>query len=387
MLQISAEDRGWVESTWEKLTLKMSAQCDRLGGSIPYSAANGKYTAKMTDSMNENIFWWTNGFWPGMLWLMYDATKDEKYLKTARAVEEKLDAAFSGFEGLQHDVGFMWTLASVLDWRITGDERARIRALHAANILAGRFNPRGRFIRSWNRDCTGWVIIDSMMNLSILFWACDQMNDPRFKFIAEDHADTVMQYLVRGDSSCHHIAVLNPHNGALFETPVGQGYISGSSWTRGQAWALYGFAITYRHTGEIRYLEAARRIAQYFREEVSRFGFVPPADFRAPHDSVKIIDTSAGSIAACGLLTLADISTPSGSQADVENIYLQNAMNILKATEAAHCDWDTSTDGIVKNATAQFHGKLDERHVPLIYGDYFFLEAVNRLRGADIQIW
>jgi unsaturated chondroitin disaccharide hydrolase len=322
---------------------------------------------------------------------MYDFTKEEKYMNLARSIEKKLDLAFSGFEGLHHDVGFMWTLTSVLNFRLTGDKTARTRALHAANILTGRYNPRGKFIRAWNRDCTGWIIIDCMMNLSLLFWAGEQLQDPRFVFIASDHADTALKYLVREDGSCNHIAILDPLNGALLETPAGQGYAAGSSWTRGQAWALYGFAIIYCHTKEIRYLEAARRIAQYFREEVSRYGYIPPVDFRAPCKP-EIIDTSAGSIAACGLLALAEIQEKhrlnfAGSGEESENLFLQDAVKILKAIEVTHGDWDIATDGFIKMATAQYHDKPDERHIPLIYGDYFFMEAVNRLRGSNINIW
>jgi unsaturated chondroitin disaccharide hydrolase len=368
------EANDWACYIWQKIETKMSAQCDRLGACAPYAAINGRYTDKMTD----NIYWWTNGFWPGMLWIMYHAGGEDKYLKTARAIEEKLDAALAGFEGLHHDVGFMWTLASVLDWRLTGDKTARVRAMHAATILAGRYNPRGRFIRAWNRDCAGWIIIDCMMNLSLLYWAAAESEDPRFKFIAMDHADTALKYLVRKDGSCNHIAVLDPRNGKLLETQAGQGYAVDSSWTRGQAWALYGFAISYFHTGETRYSEAARRIARYFCVEVERYGYVPPVDFRAP-DEPRKIDASAGVIAACGLLALHEIGKSVG--------YADSAFKILKAIEAAHCDWDPGTDGIVKMAAAQYHGKTEECHVPLIYGDYFFMEAINRLRGSDLRIW
>jgi len=396
MLPISSNDQQWVKTIWEKITKKMSAQCDRIGGYIPFTAANGRYTEKIKNNTTD-ISWWTNGFWPGMLWIMYNVTKDEKYLKAARSVQDKLDTALSGFEGLHHDVGFMWNLASVLDWRLTGDKTARTRALHAATILAGRFNPRGKFIRAWNnppvmfaentpeefKDGAGWIIIDCMMNLPLLYWAGEQLKDPRFSFIALDHADAALKNLIRKDGSCNHIAVLNPQNGTLIETPGGQGYASGSSWTRGQGWALYGFALSYRYSGEARFLEAAERIARYFCSEVSRYGYVTPVDFRAP-DNPVLIDTSAGSIAACGLL---ELSRSAGVSKNEAERYITDALSILKATEAAHCDWDTSTDGIVKMATAQYHDKLEERHLPIIYGDYFFAEAVNTLCGSDIKIW
>ena len=367
MINIPVEEAAWAQKIKQKVQEKMSSLCDRLGYSIPYATVNGEYKERMPS----NISWWTNGFWPGLLWLMYNDTKDDKYQKTARALEEKLDCALSGFEGLHHDVGFMWTLASVLDWRLTGDKTARTRALHAATILAGRYNPRGKFIRAWNRDCTGWIIVDCMMNLSLLYWAGEQLDDPRFGFIACDHADTALKYLVREDGSCNHIAVLNPQNGELVENPPGQGFACGSSWTRGQAWALYGFAIIYRHTCEERYLQAAHRIADYFCAEAAHYGYVPPVDFRAP-DEPKLIDTSAGTIAACGLLELGKT---------------QEALNLLRAIEAAHCNWDPAADGLVQMGTAQYHDKLEERHVSLIYGDYFFTEAIHRLCGSDLQIW
>ena len=391
MIIYNEEDKLWAGQVREKIKEKISSQHDRIGSSVPFFAANGQYTDKMADS----IYWWTNGFWPGMLWIMYHSTGEEKYLKTARIIEERLDSALAGFEGLHHDVGFMWILTSVLDWRLTGDKTARKRALHAANILAGRYNPRGKFIRAWNltpgsfadmvsaqnRDCTGWIIVDCMMNLPLLYWASEQLKDPRFAFIAGDHADTALKNLVREDGSCNHIAVLDPNNGMLLETPAGQGYASGSSWTRGLAWALYGFAITFRLSGESRYLEAAKRIARYFCTEVMRYSYIPPVDFRAPLDP-QIIDTSAGSIAACGLLTLEEIT-----QGDEAGFFAKEAVSILKAIEVSHCNWDISKDGLVENATSQYHGRINERHVPIIYGDYYFMEAIHRLCGMDLKIW
>jgi unsaturated chondroitin disaccharide hydrolase len=174
---------------------------------------------------------------------------------------------------------------------------------------------------------------------------------------------------------------MDPDTGALLETPAGQGFASGSSWTRGQAWALYGFALSYRHTGEDRYLEASRRIARYFLDEVSRFDFVPPVDFRAPEEPRKL-DTSAGMIAAAGLLQLAGLGNDSENEG-----YHSGAIKMLQAIEAKYCDWNTDTDSIVQMGTAQYHGKLEEFHVPLIYADYFFIESVYRLRHPDFQIW
>jgi unsaturated chondroitin disaccharide hydrolase len=363
----------WANGIWDKIQIKIAAQCKRLGSAVPYIAIDGRYN----DKMAENPFWWTNGFWPGILWLVSHGKGEAK--DTARAIEERLDASLAAFSGLHHDVGFMWTLSALLDFKITGNPQSRIRGLHAATLLAGRYNPRGHFIRAWNGDKTGWIIVDCLMNLPLLYWAAAELQDPRFRYIAMEHADTALKYLVREDGSCNHIAVLNPENGELLETPAGQGYGPLSSWTRGQAWALYGFALSGLHTGEKRYIAASKQIAHYFIAEVSACGFVPPIDFRAPRE---LLDTSAGMIAACGLLLLSDLA-----EEHEKSLYFDSALKLLQTVEAQYSDWDPARDSIIQMGSAQYHEKLEERHVPLIYGDYFFIEAVHRLLHPGFQVW
>ncbi len=295
-------------------------------------------------------------------------------------MEEKLDKAFDIYTGLHHDVGFMWLHSAVADYRITGDDRAKARGLHAAHLLAGRYNPRGKFIRSWNRDRSGWVIVDSMMNIQLLFWAKETLGDPRFGFIAEDHADTLMCYTVRPDGSCNHIIVLDPETGALLETPGGQGYASGSAWSRGQSWAIYGYALAYRHTGKQAYLDTAKKVAHYFIAQTDRTGSIPLLDFRAPKEPVYW-DTTAGMCAACGLLEIAE-HVPDLEKA----FYTDSALNLLKATDEKHCDWDPARDAIVGMGSGSYATDHD-RHVPIIYGDYYLVEAVLRLLDKDILLW
>ncbi|MDR1444135.1 MAG: glycoside hydrolase family 88 protein [Treponema sp.] len=374
---LTGGDLQWAQDVWTRTRAKIEAQCGRVGSGIPYIARDGRYG----DKAAESIYWWTNGFWPGILWLMYAETGSKTCRRAAEAVETRLDTALAGYEGLHHDLGFMWTLSAGMDFKLTGNPLSRVRALHAANLLAGRYNPRGRFIRAWNKGHSGWIIIDSMMNLPLLYWASKEIEDPRYRYIAQDHADTVLKYLVRPDGSCNHIGILDVDTGALLETPAGQGFASGSSWSRGQAWALYGFALSYAHTGERRYLETALRIARYFTGEVSRFGFTPPVDFRAPEEPKKL-DTSAGMIAAAGLLFLAGISENAEKDSN-----FGTAMKLLKTAEASYADWDTGRDSIIQMGTAQYHGKPEECHVPLIYSDYFFMESVYRLLHPGFEIW
>ena len=302
------------------------------------------------------------------------------YWETEEKTEVWLDEALVRYEGLHHDVGFMWMHTAVADYRLTGNPESRKRALHAANLLAGRFNPTGEFIRAWNLDKTGWMIIDCMMNLSLLFWAEKETGDIRYRDIACRHADTALRCLLRPDGSCNHIAVFDPKTGELLEQPAGQGYASGSSWSRGQAWAVYGFALAFRHTGEVRYLEAAKRAAHYFIANVVLTDGIALVDFRAPEEPVQW-DTTASACAACGLLELAEL-VPEFEKP----LYQKHGAQILKSLEARYCNWNEAEDGILQFGTAAYH-RTEDTHVPIIYGDYFFVEGMLRLLGKETFLW
>jgi unsaturated chondroitin disaccharide hydrolase len=376
---LTTDDQQWLEEIWGNIRKKMAVECERIGTDIPFEAENGKYI----DMGKQDIYWWTNGFWPGMLWQMYHATGEELYRTTSEGVEARLDEALEGFEGLHHDVGFMWLHSAVANYRITGNEKSKIRGLHAASLLAGRYNPLGQFIRAWNshsgNDCTGWIIIDCMMNIPLLYWASREVNDPRFKAIAIHHADTVLKTTIRGDGSSNHIVMLDPENGEFIDNPGGQGFDSGSSWSRGQAWAVYGMALSYKHTGKTEYLDAAKQVAHYFIANVAETGYIPLVDFRAPAEPV-CYDTTAGVCAACGLLEIA------GHVSEYEKpLYIRSAIKILQATERKYCNWNPEEDSIVSGGTGAYHSEIKE--IPIIYGDYFFIEAVLRLMDKDIFIW
>lgn len=377
---INEETKLWAEETWNKLQTKIGAECERIGGMIPADAEDGHYP----DMGNKDIFWWTNGFWAGIMWQMYHATGLECYQLAAEENEEKLDEALHEFWGLHHDVGFMWLHSAVADYRLTGNKKSLNRGLHAANILAGRYNPKGHFIRAWNPECDpsldtrGIAIVDCMMNIPLLYWAFEITGDSRFRTIAMEHADTVLAHTIRPDGSCNHIVVFDPDTGEFLDNPGGQGYANGSSWSRGQSWAIYGMALSYRYTKEEKYLDAAKRVAHYFAANVSMNGYVPVVDFRSPENPV-LIDTSAGVIAACGMLEIAE-----HVDEFEKKLYIENAVRILKALEKTYCDWNPNTDAALGYGSGSYHGRT---HYPIIYGDYFLLEAVLRLLDKDFLIW
>lgn len=372
---VCEEDKLWVDQTFDKITEKITQECMRIGDKIPYIPHNFKYT----DYGAEDIAFWTNGFWGGLLWQVYKATGNELFKEIAIKNEERLDVAMEEYEGLHHDVGFMWLHTSVAHYRIDGSKKSHVRALHAANLLAGRYNPAGRYISAWNENRPGWIIIDSMMNVPLLYWASEETGDPRFTNIALNHVETVMESLVRRDGSVHHIAVLDTENGTLLEHPTGQGYESGTSWSRGQAWAIYGFAISYKYRKDLRYLDIAKSIAHYFLANVSQSGYVPRVDFRSPKEP-EMWDTTAAVCAACGML---EISEHVGELE--KDFYVNGAMSILKSVEQ-YCDWDCNHDGILGYGTVAYH-REGEIHVPIIYGDYFLIEAITRLKENGFFIW
>lgn len=364
----------------KKLIAKVSAEAERLYDKIPYIPDE---TGHYTDA--ESIYWWTNGFWAGMLWQLYHASGDELFKKTAEYSEQRLDSALDGFLNIDHDAGFLWLHTAGANYRLTGNKRSERRLIHAATTLAGRYNPDLQIIRAWNEqwmkgyDSAGGAIIDTMMNLPLLYLASEITGDTRFKSIAMRHADTMLRYMLRSDGSSNHQIVFDVNTGELIANPGGQGYESGSSWSRGQAWAIYGYALSYRHTKEARYLDAAKRAAAYFIENVSLTGYVPLADFRAPKEPVYY-DTTAGAAAACGLLEIAEHT------GEFEKpLYISNAKKLIEAINEKWCDYDTDNDGIVGGGSVSYHNP--KHHEKIIYGDYFFTEAVLRLLGKDFLIW
>ncbi|OUS71905.1 glycosyl hydrolase family 88 [Paenibacillus sp. MY03] len=380
------KDKAWLDEVIGKITEKMDWVSEKTRNKIPYTTIDGTFDDRSIDNPTgdeaDGICWWTNGFWGGMMWLMHHETGLDKYKEIAQISEDKLDLCFEQFYGLHHDVGFMWLPTSVANYRVTGNPESRKRALHAANLLAGRFNLAGGFIRAWNDleegDTRGWAIIDCMLNIPLLYWASQETGDPRFKQIAMKHADTAMDAFVRPDGSVHHIVEFDPFEGGVVKTYGGQGYEQGSSWTRGQTWGLYGFMMSYIHTGKDEYLQTAKRIAHYFMANVPDSGIIP-VDFRQPAEPRREDDTAAA-IAACGLLEIAKAVGPYE-----KDVYVKAALRMLKALDASRSDWSRGTDAILQNGTGAYHSKT--HHHAIIYGDYYFMEAIFKLKGNDLYLW
>lgn len=381
------EYQVWAESMLQKVREKMEWVSAKNSTKIPYTTdENGSYDDRSDESSERNIddglCWWTNGFWGGIMWLLYQDTKDQRYVDIARVSEKKMEKCFHTFYGLHHDVGFMFQPTAVADYRLTKNNDAKRIAMIAANLLAGRFNPAGRFIRAWNNvgdsDTRGWAIIDCMFNISLLYWASEESGDPRFRQIATMHADTVMNNFVRPDGSVCHIVEFHPETGEMIKSHGGQGYAEGSSWTRGQGWALYGFANSYAHTGKQEYLDTAKRVAHYCIANIPQSGIIP-VDFRQPEEPAWE-DSCGACVIAGGLLELAN-HVPELEK----DMYVRAAVKILKAIAETRADWSENCDAIVQNCSGAYHDK--RHHFTMVYADYFFIEALYKLAGTGVLLW
>lgn len=373
-----AEQLLWVNTAWEQIVKKIERTSLRIGANFPHASKDGQYDLAVP-------YWWTAGFWPGILWQVYRDTQNIKLMNLAEECEQKLDAVQQNYYRLDHDMGFMWTLTSVAHYKLTGNEDSKRRALLAANLLMGRFNVNGNFIRAWNpwtegEDNSGVAIIDCLMNLPLLYWASEETGDPRFKSVAKKHADTVLEHFIRSDGAVHHIVRFDSETGERIEAVGGQGYAPFSAWSRGVAWAIYGMTLSYHYTKEANYLETAKRVAHFFLSHLPE-DRVPAWDFRLPHDVESPKDSSAGAIAACGLLLLAE--KVSATEAAT---YQKAGENILESLYKNYGNWDGAEEGLILHGTSHFpEGKYTDN--PLIYGDYYFVEGIARLKGYRELFW
>lgn len=357
-----------VEQIYKEVVEKLTKTADIIGSSFPHVGIDGKW-----DNMEQrDITWWTNGYWPGMLWQMYDITKDEKFRSIAEECEIKLDEAFYRFEGLAHDVGFLWGDSAVANYFLTGNERSSIRAQHAATILAGRFNLKWGAIASWKRAEIGNTIIDNMMNLRLLFWAARETGDVRFKHIAIAHADKMLKTIIRDDGTAHHVCAFDCETGELVGFLGGQGYSPDSQWSRGQAWTIYGYTRMFENTGDEKYLAAAKKCADNFIKQCK--GKTPAWDFCLPEGEEFVPDTSAGACAASALVTMSKYVSDGNKYTDAAKSILVDMYENYKSDGEILLTGATGSKPRNRNV-----------NVGLIYGDFYFLEALRKLCDPDYR--
>ena len=371
----------WASELLGKITDKMDTVIGRNLDKVPYIAYDGRWDDK---SSPKDIGWWTNGFWGGILWACYKMTGHEIFRSEAVNLEGKQDQIFLDWVRMSHDAGFRFLPTAVEHYRQEGSEMSLQRGLAAANNLAGRFNIVGRYIQAWNHEHFGPMnrlsIIDTMMNLPLLYWASEVQDNPRFRQIAEAHAESTMKNFVRPDGSVCHIVEYDENTGEVLGTLRGQGYAVGSSWTRGQGWAIYGFTLSYGYTGRRDFLETAMKVANYFISNLNDDCIVP-CDFREDPDGPFKEDDTAAACVASGLLELSRyVDGPDRAR------YQKWAYKLLDALVEHSLNLDKDVDYLISTGTAAYH-KDTENECPIIYGDYFFMEALMKIAELDFKVW
>ena len=316
---------------------------------------------------------WTSGFFPGTLWYIYESTEDKFWLKHAKEYTSKIEQ--EKFDTGTHDTGFKIYCSFGNGYRITGNEEYEDVIVQTAKTLSTRFNPEVGAIRSWDHNTDKWdfpVIIDNMMNLELLFAATRLSGDSTFYNIAVDHANTTLQNHFREDNSTFHVIDYNPETGKVQNRNTHQGYSDESAWSRGQAWGLYGYVISYRETQEEKYLEQAEKIADFILNHPRLpEDMVPSWDFDVPNQENEPRDVSAAAIIASALY---ELSTFSENQQD----YKEAADKILSSLSTKYTSPKGTNKGFILQNSTGHKPVNSEVDVPLNYADYYYLEALHR---------
>ena len=326
---------------------------------------------------------WISGFFPANIWFLYEYTRDPKWLDMARRRTAPLDTLRRYTK--THDLGFMVGCPCAAAYRLTGEEAYRQLLIDASDALLTRFSPAVGLIRSWdnkNGDPNPYrVIIDNMMNLEMLFMVSKLTGDKRYYDIAVCHADNTLKNHFRPDNSCFHIVCYDAETGHVTGQRGGQGYSAASAWSRGQSWALYGFTMCYRETGDPRYLDRAVKCAEYFINHPRLpEDLVPYWDYDAPGIPDEPRDASAAAITASALLELAKYAPGK------EKSYYGTARKILTSLASDRYLIPAGKKcGFLIDHSVGSKPSGSQVDVPIIYGDYYFLEALLRLKNYKTQ--
>ncbi len=321
---------------------------------------------------------WTSSFFTGMALLAWRETEDEYFLKQVlRLAPSYREKVFTRHMDTHHDLGFLYSLYSVALYKLTNDQMHREVALRAADALAQRFNGKGNFIRAWGRmDETespiaqgmlrtdNMAIIDSLMNLPLLYWASEETGGKKHHDVAVRHAAMALKCFVRPDYSVAHAVRFDLNSGRMAEVDNYCGFSKDSYWARGATWAIYGFALSYGYTQDKKYLDAAVGLAKKFIAQLDH-EVVPAWDFQLPTNAESARDASAAAVMVCGIQELAKHHA-----ADDEMLNVKNAL-LSRICRDDCLDANPECQGVLKGGYGSRLGYSS-------WGDYFLMEALAR---------
>jgi unsaturated chondroitin disaccharide hydrolase len=316
---------------------------------------------------------WCDGFLPGMMWIFYkhlgpDKAESKFWLEKAIHYSKPLEQRKMDRD--VHDLGFIFLSTYYRWYQITRDNAVREVVLQAGRTLAHRYNETGQYLRSFVADDS--IFIDIMMNVGIIFYTARECNDKRLRDIAVRHCITTRRFLVRGDGSTAHEGIFDLETGEFLRQTTQQGYRGDSCWSRGLAWALYGFSTSYEYSRDPRFLHTAEACADYYITHTPADG-VPPWDYNAPPENRSLVDSSAAAITAAGMLRLCrQIADPMKG-----HFYWSTAIHILRTLCTKYlASADPKWEGVLKGGVYHIHKGLgvDES---VMWGEYFFAEALE----------
>lgn len=322
---------------------------------------------------------WVSGFFPGTLWFMYQFTGQSKW----KAAAEKYTAPIERekFTTTTHDLGFILGCSFGKGYELTANPAYRDVMIQAAKTLITRFNPKVGAIRSWDHNSDKWmypVIIDNMMNLELLFWASKETSDPVYANIAVKHAQTTLDNHFRDDFSTYHVIDYDTLTGEVLNKHTHQGLNHKSAWARGQAWGLYGYTMTYRETGMPQFLIQAERIADFYLNHPNLpKDLVPYWDFNVEPGMGEPRDVSAACITASALLELASFIPAK------KDFYNEKATQMLKSLAESYLSPPGGNQGFILAHSTGHKPHNSEVDVPIIYAEYYFLEALARKNNIN----
>lgn len=329
---------------------------------------------------------WTEGFWLGMLWLAYEATGDTEYRKAAEGLLPKFRTRLEQkVKTNTHDLGFLYSLSCVAAWKLTGNAEARSSALWAADLLYERYNRTAGIVQAWGAlddpAKQGRMIIDCNLNLPLLFWAAEETGVQWYADAAKDHLHHAMQYLVRPDASTFHTYFMDVHTGKPLRGTTHQGYSDTSCWARGQAWAMDGFALNARHMDDPDLLDIAQKTSIYFLNRLPE-DYVCYWDLIFQPEDGQCRDTSAVSCAVCGLLEQLKYMPAD----DPLRKPWQNAVALMMRSLRENYLTQPGQDGLLLHGVYNYPRGMgiDTQN---LWGDYFYLEALVRLKKQWNPYW
>jgi len=322
---------------------------------------------------------WCSGFWPGILWYDYEFTGDEIIREEAEKFTASLEY-LSHTPAFDHDLGFLVFCSYGNGYRLTHNEKFKQVILNTADTLATLYNPKVGTILSWPRNVEMLgghnTIMDNMINLEMLFWAAKHGGDPKLYDIAVKHAETTMQHQFRPDYTNCHVAVYDQETGKFLKTMTHQGYSDESMWARGQAWAIYGYTMVYRETGDSRFLDFAQKVSDVYLASLPE-DYIPYWDFNDPEIPKSPRDTSAAAVVASGLIELSGYVSP-----DKKDIYLKAARKMIASLSSKNYQASPKSQAILAHSVGHKPAG-SEIDASIIYADYYYMEALLRLKKVD----